>query len=299
MPDHHAINGAKRWVSLGFIRFEVSDFARIALIIIMAKQCEQLNDRLREGKVFLRELGKAGVICALILMEPNFSTTLIMGILAVAILFVAGARLSHLSMIALAGLPLAIVVATQAHYRVKRLLGFLNFENHKGDLGYQAYQALIGLGNGGIFGVGLGQGEQKLFYLPEPHTDFVFSILGEEIGFIGLVVVLAIFGFIIYRGMRIAMRANDRMGQVMAFGFSFVLAMYVVLHAFVNAGLAPTTGVPLPFLSYGGMSLVFTMISLGILVNISGQTGEGAVAAKSVSRHGEAAFTGGGRHGRR
>ena len=120
--------------------------------------------------------------------------------------------------------------------------------------------------------MGLGEGGQKYFYVPEPHTDFVFSILGEEIGFVGLLAVLAIFGFIIYRGMKIAYNAPDKMGQLMAFGFSFILGMYVVIHACVNTGLIPTTGLPLPFLSYGGMSLIFTMSSMGLLLNISSQS---------------------------
>jgi cell division protein FtsW len=143
--------------------------------------------------------------------------------------------------------------------------------DHKGDIGYQAYQALIGLGNGGMFGVGIGQGDQKYFYLPEPHTDFVFSIMGEELGFLGLVLVLMLFAFIVYCGIKIALSAPDKMGQLMAFGFTFMCAIYVLIHAAVNVGLVPTTGIPLPFLSYGGMSLVFTVGSMGILLNISSQ----------------------------
>jgi cell division protein FtsW len=170
-------------------------------------------------------------------------------------------------------LPVAAVFAISAPYRLRRITGYLHVSEHKDNIGYQAYQALIGLGNGGIFGVGLGEGGQKYFYLPEPHTDFVFSILGEEIGFVGLLAVLAIFGFIIYRGMKIAYNAPDKMGQLMAFGFSFILGMYVIVHACVNTGIIPTTGIPLPFLSYGGMSLVFTMSSMGLLLNISSQSG--------------------------
>ena len=142
----------------------------------------------------------------------------------------------------------------------------------KETIGYQAYQSLIGLGNGGLFGVGIGQGKQKFFYLPEPHTDFVISILGEEIGFVGLLVIGALFVFIVYRGMMIALNASDRMGQMMAFGFTLTIALYTLLHAFVGTGLVPTTGVPLPFLSYGGMSLVFMMSSIGIVLNISSKT---------------------------
>jgi cell division protein FtsW len=187
-------------------------------------------------------------------------------------LFVAGSRFWHLAGLALAMIPVAVIVAISAPYRLKRILAFTNMSEHKNGIGYQAYQSLVGLGNGGLFGVGLGQGTQKYFYLPEPHTDFVFSILGEEIGFVGLIIVLALFAFLIYRGMKIAFNAPDKSGQLMAFGFSCIVAIYVIVHACVNTGLIPTTGIPLPFLSYGGMSLIFTMSSMGILLNISSQS---------------------------
>jgi cell division protein FtsW len=279
LPETNVINGARRWVSLGPLQFQVSDLARIALVVMLARQCEQAGERIREAGVFARELGKSLVICGLIVLEPNFSTALILAVLAVTLLFIAGARFSHIASLALLSLPAIFLLVTREHYRMKRVLGYLNLAAHKDGIGYQAYQSLIGLGNGGLFGVGLGQGEQKLFYLPEPHTDFVFSIIGEEIGFVGLVLVLALFSVIIFRGMRVAMRAGDRTGLVMAFGFSFVLAEYVILHTCVNAGLVPTTGVPLPFLSYGGMSLIFTMISMGILLNISSQMGRDTLIA--------------------
>jgi cell division protein FtsW len=142
----------------------------------------------------------------------------------------------------------------------------------------------VGLGNGGLFGVGLGKGEQKFFYLPEPHTDFAVSILGEEIGFIGLLVVFSVLAFIVYRGLRIALNAPDRMGQVMAFGFTSAVALYAIINASVASGLIPTTGVPMPFLSYGGMSLVFTMSSMGIVLNIASRsTGRMAITDENMS----------------
>jgi cell division protein FtsW len=220
-------------------------------------------------------LAKIGIICGLIGLEPNFSTASLVGIIGLSMLFVAGARLSHLSVLALAVLPLAVFAAFGAGYRRNRIMAFLHMSDHKSGIGYQAYQALIGLGNGGLFGVGIGEGGQKYFYLPEPHTDFVFSILGEELGFVGLSAILALFAFMVYCGIRIALAAPDRMGRLMAFGFTFVLAMYVIVHAAVNVGLIPTTGIPLPFISYGGMSLLFSVSSMGILLNISSQAGNG------------------------
>lgn len=271
LPEGAAINGAKRWISLGSVRFQVSEFARIVLIIALAMQVQKLGERIREGKIFIQQIIKIGVICGLIIIEPDFSTALIIGCIGLCLLFVSGARMLHLLGIVCAFIPLVILSLVTSPYRQQRLMGFLNMADMKDSVGYQAYQALIGLGHGGLFGVGLGQGEQKYFYLPEPHTDFVFSILGEEIGFAGLLVMFLIFGILLYRGMRIASRAPDKMGQVMAFGLSLMLGIYIILHAFVNTGIVPTTGVPLPFLSYGGMSLIFTMSSMGILLNISSQ----------------------------
>ncbi len=273
-PNAQAVKGAKRWISLGFVTFQVSEIARIALVVFLARKLSEAGESIRQWKVFLRHLMYIGVICGLIILEPDFSTTMLIGIVGISLLFVAGSNFFHLAAVALAGIPVAIYAMLGTSYRFRRVLAFFNPGEYKETVGYQAYQAMIGLGNGGILGQGLGQGQQKYFYLPEPHTDFAFSILGEEIGFVGLLVVLAIFAYIVVRGIRVAMRAPDKEGQVMAFGFTLMVAIYVVLHSSVNTGLVPTTGVPLPLLSYGGMSLVFTMSAIGILLNISSQAQE-------------------------
>jgi len=272
MPGHHAIHGAKRWISLGFIQFQASELALMVVVLLFAHHLQTVGEAIREPKRFLQFLMKMGILCFLIILEPNFSTACIIGLVGLAMIFVAGARFWHIASLLVALIPAAAVVAVAAPYRMRRIIGFMHSPNHKSDIGYQGYQALVGLGNGGALGVGLGQGGQKYFYLPEPHTDFVFSILGEEIGFVGLVAVLSLFAFIIYRGVRISFNAPDKMGQLMAFGFSFILGLYVIVHAFVNTGIIPTTGIPLPFLSYGGMSLIFTMSSIGLMLNISSQS---------------------------
>jgi cell division protein FtsW len=272
LPAHHAVNGARRWLSLGPLQFQVSDFARIVLIVFLARKCEEAGTDLQQPGVFVRNLVMTGIICGLVLSEPNFSTSAIIAFLALAILFMAGARFWHLGAIALAALPAAVLLVVRTPYRARRLLSFMDLSNHQNDTGYQTYQSLVGLGNGGLFGVGIGKGEQKFFYLPEPHTDFAVSILGEEIGFIGLLVVFAVLAFIVYRGFRIALNAPDRIGQLMAFGFTAAIALYAIINAAVACGLMPTTGVPMPFLSYGGMSLVFTMISMGIVLNIGSRS---------------------------
>jgi cell division protein FtsW len=273
-PASHAIHGARRWISLGFVQFQVSELALLVLVAMLAAQLSNDGEEVKDGRKFLGYLVKIGIVCGLIGLEPNFSTAALVGFLGICILFTAGARISHLAALLGAAVPLAVVAAFGAGYRRHRIFAFLHTSDHKGDIGYQAYQALIGLGNGGLFGVGIGQGGQKYFYLPEPHTDFVFSILGEELGFAGAVAVLLLFAFIVYCGIRIALSAPDKMGQIMAFGFTFVMAIYVLIHAAVNVGLVPTTGIPMPFLSYGGMSLLFTMTSMGILLNISSQAGQ-------------------------
>jgi cell division protein FtsW len=270
-PSSHLINGARRWISFGFLQFQVSELALLVLVAFLAAKLSQTGEEIRNGKKFMLFLVKIGILCGLICLEPNFSTAALVALLGITILFVAGAKISHLAALAGAAIPFAVFVAFGAGYRRQRILAFLNMSDHKNDIGYQAHQALIGLGNGGLFGVGIGQGGQKYFYLPEPHTDFVFSIFGEEMGFVGLVLVLMLFAFIVYCGIKAALSAPDKMGQLMAFGFTFVLSIYVLIHAAVNVGLVPTTGIPLPFLSYGGMGLLFTVSSMGILLNISSQ----------------------------
>ncbi|MBN2188198.1 MAG: putative lipid II flippase FtsW [Chitinispirillaceae bacterium] len=293
LPAHHAVNGARRWLVLGTVQFQVSDFARIALIIFLACKCEAAGEELRSPGAFFKLVVMIGIVCGLVLAEPNFSTAAIMAFLALAVLFVSGARFLHLGALSLAAVPAAVLLVLRTPYRAKRLISFLDLSGHQNDLGYQAYQSLVGLGNGGLFGAGIGKGEQKFFYLPEPHTDFAVSILGEEIGFIGLLAVFAVLAFIVYRGFRISLNAADRMGQLMAFGFTAAVAVYAIINAAVACGLMPTTGVPMPFLSYGGMSLVFTMSSMGIVLNIASRS-----AGRMTAR--EAVFSGGGmRRGRR
>ena len=273
MPGHHAIHGAKRWISLGFIQFQASELALLVLVALFADSLQTIGEDVRHPRQFMNFLMKLGIVCGLIALEPNFSTAFIVGVVGILMLFVAGAKFFHLASLLMLAIPAAVAFAIAAPYRLRRIMAFLHWSEHKDGIGYQAHQSLIGLGNGGIFGVGLGAGGQKYFYLPEPHTDFVFSNLGEEIGFVGLLAVMAIFGFIMYRGIKIACNAPDKMGQIMAFGFTFIMGIYVVVHACVNTGLLPTTGVPLPFLSYGGMSLIFTLSSMGLLLNISSQSG--------------------------
>lgn len=274
LPEAYAVKGAKRWITLAGVKFQVSDFARMALILMLAKKCGEGVD-FDNWRSLIPHYIRIGILCCLIVFEPDFSTTVIIAITAFAMLFLAGAKVSHLLCTVLAMLPLAVALILRTPYRMKRVVSFMHLEERSGDLGYQVFQSLVGLGRGGMFGAGLGKGEQKYFFLPEPHTDFILSVLGEEFGFIGILLVFGIFAYIVYRGFNIALKAPDRMGQLMAFGFTMAIALYVLVHSSVATGLVPPTGVPMPFLSYGGMSLIFTMSSMGILLNISSQAGGG------------------------
>lgn len=279
-PGIREVNGAKRWISMGPINFQVSDLARMALIMVLARNCEKAGPEIKNWSVLLRLLIMTAIVCGLILLEPNFSTSALLGLTAMAMMFLSGAKFFHIAGIMLSMIPVAVVLVLKTPYRFARVVGFMKMSSEQSGLSYQATQSIIGLGNGGLFGVGIGKGSQKFFYLPEPHTDFAISIIGEEIGFIGLMILLVLFVFIVYRGIRISLLAPDKMGQLMAFGFTFVVAVYTLIHIFVGTAIIPTTGIPLPFLSYGGMSLVFMMSSMGILLNISSQTRYSLAAPK-------------------
>lgn len=270
LVNGESINGAKRWISLLGMRVQVSEIARIALIITVSSQLDKIGE---EGMKDWRNLRRVGaliaVVIVLIIKEPDFSTSMLITAVMATMLFVGGMPKRFFVPFLGAGFAGALAYGLSAEYRMKRVLGFLNPAENSSGSSYQSDQALMGIGHGGIFGTGLGAGEQKHFFLPEAHTDFVFSILGEEIGFVGMTVLTAAYLFLIYRGFKVAKEAPDRFGTLLAFGLTMVIAFYFLMHSFVNLRMFPTTGVPLPFVSYGGMSLIFTATSIGILLNIS------------------------------
>lgn len=265
-----AIKGSRRWISLFGLNIQPSDLARVALIVyaarMLAKNGELITDTL-EGLVTF--LAVPGLMCVLIVLQPNFSTALIIALVMAVMLFSAGLRMSWVGFFAVAGAVLAAFVAVKAPYRIARLKAFMDPEASAA--GYQALQSLIGLGSGGVTGVGLGGSSQKFLYLPEAYTDFVFSILGEEMGFLGVLAVLILFAVLIWRGFRIGLYAPDKLGFFLAVGITSMIGLYLFVHSGVVSALLPTTGIPMPFLSYGGSSLLFNMIAMGILLNISSQ----------------------------
>ena len=271
LPDAYtpAVKGAKRWLVFPGIRFQASDLARMALILFLAKKCGEKDVDFGNWRTLIPHYVSIGVVCLLVVRQPDLSTTVIIGSTAFAILFMAGAKVKHLGLTAVALIPVVLFVINSNEYMKRRIMGFMDFEAQGSGLSYQVTQSLVGLGRGGLFGVGLGRGEQKYFYLPESHTDFILSVLGEEFGFVGIVLVYAAFVFIVVRGFRISLKAPDLTGQLMAFGFTTMTALYLLVHSCVVTGLTPPTGNTMPFFSYGGMSLVFTMSAMGILLNIS------------------------------
>ncbi len=267
------INGARRWVTMAGQRVQVSEIARIALVITLAsKISKQEEGALSQWKTIGGYLVQIGAVVGLIVIEPDYSTSMLLVVITLSMLLAGGLQWRKLLPMLLLGGSAAFAYGISAPYRRNRILGFLNPDEFGSSLAYQTNHGLMALGNGQIFGTGLGASEQKYGFLPEAHTDFVFSILGEEIGFIGMTLLTIAFYYLIYLGFQVSKNAKDSFGRLLALGITMVVASYFLLHSFVNLRLFPPTGVPLPFISYGGMSLIFTASSLGILMSISRQT---------------------------
>ncbi len=264
------VSGARRWFRFRFISFQPSEFACIVLIMYLADFLVRKKDVLRSFVWgFLPPMAALGCLVLLILMQPDLGTSLALGGVVFIMLFVAGARPAHLVSVLLAGLPLLYVLIFSVPYRKARILAFLNpWADPKGS-GFQIIQSQVALGSGGIFGVGLGHSKQKLFFLPAAHTDFIFSIIGEELGLIGTVGVILLFIIFIHQGLKIIRHAPDRFGYFLGLGLLLFIALKVMVNIGVSCGLLPTKGLPLPFISYGGSSFIFDMISVGILMNIA------------------------------
>jgi cell division protein FtsW len=225
-----------------------------------------------------------GVLAGLILAQPDFGSVVILGALTWIMLFVGGVRLRHLLGTMLLILPALGYHMIHAEYRLKRLLSFLDPWKYATDEGYQIIHSWMAFGTGGLWGTGIGQGYQKLFYLPEPHTDFIFSVVGEELGLAGVTVTLILYGLILWRGIIVARRAPDTYGTLLAFGLTAGITLQVCVNMGVSLGLLPTKGLTLPFLSYGGTSLLVNMASVGILMNIAGAKPAAAVRERTRAK---------------
>lgn len=261
--------GSSRWLGLGPLRFQPSEFARFALIVYLAYSLEKKSDRIKEFSIgFVPHVVVLGLMAGLILKQPDFGSAAILAVLTWLVMFVGGVRLLYLgSSCLLLGLA-GVYFISQASYRMRRLLSFLDPWQYSADAGYQIVHSLMAFGSGGWWGAGIGKGYQKLFYLPEPHTDFIFSVIGEELGLAGVLVIVLLYLMIVWKGIRIARQAPDLFGIYLALGLTAALGLQICINMGVALGLLPTKGLTLPFLSYGGTSLVLNMATIGILMNI-------------------------------
>lgn len=264
--------GASRWIRLGGINIQPAEVAKLGLILYMAHSLTKKRDKIKSFKLgFIPYMVVLAVLLGLVLKQPDLGSALTMGIVAMAMLLVAGTRLSYLFSLAILAMPFLYFLVMSSDYRRRRILAFLNPWDDPSNTGFQIIQSWIAIGLGGIFGQGLGEGKQKLFYLPEAHTDFILSVLGEELGFVGVFVVAALFLVLVMRGIRTALGAPDDFGRHLAFGITLLLGLQAFVNMAVVMGMVPTKGLALPFLSYGGTSIMTTLVAIGILLNISKQ----------------------------
>jgi cell division protein FtsW len=271
--------GSTRWLRLGPVSFQPAEAARLALIIYMAYSLSKKQESLRRLSIgFVPHLLVLMLFAVPLLMQPDFGSVVILGVLVWIMMFVAGVPLRHLLGTCLAMLPVAGLLMINASYRIKRLLSFLDPWQYPDGEGYQMIHSLMAFGTGGLWGTGIGKGYQKLFYLPEPHTDFIFAVIGEELGFLGVLFILGLYGLVVWRGIRIAYRCQDSFGILAATGITAAIALQVSINIGVALGMLPTKGLTLPFLSYGGTSLLLNMASIGILMNIGARHGQTAAA---------------------
>lgn len=263
--------GARRWLSLGGVaHFQPAELAKLAMVLYLANFLANRGARTREfGPGLLPPLLMLAALALPILKQPDLGSVLVLATITAVMLFVGGARLAHLLAVAGATVPLAAAVVFHAGYRIQRLLAFFDPWRDPRGSGFHIIQSLLALGSGGVVGVGLGQSRQKFFFLPERHTDFIFAIIGEELGLIGAAAVLLLFLGLAVWGYRIASRCPDRYGALLTTGLTTMLVGQAVLNIGVVSGALPVTGVPLPFVSFGGSSLVLSSIAVGILLNVS------------------------------
>ena len=264
------INGTRRWIDLGVMSVQPSEFAKVGLVVALAALLSRREGRVEDFKrTLLPVAGLLTVFGGLVLAQPDFGTALSYFGVAAAMLFFAGLRLRWFVGVSLLALPSVTAYVWHAAYRRDRILSFLHPEADPLGKGFQMIQSLIAVGTGGITGLGIGHGKQKLFFLPYPYTDFIYAIVGEELGLIGCSFVLALFGLVFARGLRAAENAPDSFGQLLGVGLSVMIAVQALVNISVVLAVLPTKGIPLPFLSYGGSALWADLLAVGILLNLS------------------------------
>jgi len=264
------LNGSRRWLRWGWLTLQPSEAARLCSVIYLARYLMKKKNRLDDFfRDFLPPMIVIGVFLALIMGESDLGTALVLGGVAGLLLFIGGARWRHLWAMGLLAAPVVYAMIMKIGYRRQRLMAFLDPWRDPTDTGFQVIQSFLAMGGGGPVGMGLGEGRQKLFFLPYPHTDFIFAVIGEELGLLGTLTVLILFGMLAWRGLSISLRAPDLFGRHLAFGLTMMIVVQAMVNMAVVTGLVPTKGLTLPFLSYGGSSLVANLAAVGILWNIS------------------------------
>jgi cell division protein FtsW len=281
LPFTYAIaplrNGARRWVDVGPVNFQPSELARLVIVVWCAMLAAKKGEQVRQFKKgVLPFLVVIGFVSGLILLEPNLSMATLVGLLGMMVLFTAGAKIGHFLLLAFGAVLLVANQIKDVEYRIRRVTAFMDGGSATSDAGFQLTQSIIGFGSGRVLGLGFGEGQQKLGYVPYAYSDFLFSTIGEEWGFLGVLIVVLLFGLFCWMGFRIARTAADPFGQYLAVGLTAAIGISAFLHMAVTMGLMPTTGLTLPFMSHGRSSLVISLVGTGILINIGRQRGRPA-----------------------
>ena len=279
------VNGARRWIEIGPVGFQPSELARVAVVVWCAMLAAKKGKQIREFKKgMLPFIVVLGLVSVLILLQPNLSMATLVALLGGLVLFASGAKIGHFILLSGAAVILVFHQIRDAQYRLARLVTFLNPGDETTEAGFQIHQSLVGIGSGGIFGTGFGQGQQKLGYLPYAYSDFLFSTIGEEWGFLGVLAVVSLFALFCWLGFRIARTAADAFGQYLAVGLTAAIGLTAFMHMAVSLGLMPTTGLTLPFMSYGRSSQVISLLATGILINIGRSRGRPRAAPRRDDR---------------
>jgi len=265
-----AAKGARRWLRLGPISIQPAEMVKLVAVIYLAAYLTKKEDLITSfSSGLLPVLLVIGVLSGLVLLEPDLGTVVVIGLVTIGLLFLGGAKLKHLLGLGLCALPVVLVLVLGSSYRRQRLLTFLAPWKDASNAGFQITQSFLAFGSGGPFGVGLGEGKQKLFFLPEAHTDFVLALVGEELGLVGTGAIILLFALFVVRGFQIAARARVPFGRYLGIGITLLIGGQALVNAAVATGMLPTKGLTLPFVSYGGSSLVVSLLAVGILLNIS------------------------------
>jgi cell division protein FtsW len=265
-----AAKGARRWLRAGPISIQPAEMVKLIAVLYLSAFLAKKEEKIAVFSTgLLPALVVIGALCGLVILEPDLGTVVVIGLVTVGLLFLGGAKVSHLMTLGLCAVPVVLALVLGSSYRRQRLLTFLAPWKDASDAGFQITQSFLAFGSGGLFGVGLGEGKQKLFFLPEAHTDFVLALVGEELGLIGTGAIMLLFALFVVRGFQIAARARMPFGRYLGMGITLLIGIQALVNACVVTGLLPTKGLTLPFVSYGGSSLVVSLIGVGVLLNIS------------------------------